>query len=277
MGIWISDDVLDAGLHWLRQRVNCLVLCTDMPTNYAEAWSTTGYKIDYEAHKFVESNRFACCDGSNGGRSLYWDYYLDLVFDEIGDLGIRPRHIAFVNTHNEELLYVMPVKTPPANSYNYITVPDTWRITIEDASDCAVPLPIPPPATWTSHFDNTEWSPFPGAGIWVSGPPDYWQSENYFGQQKVTLDVIGSWYSTYHPTKMRVTVTGMIADNTVTLYGWGCPNSCGTIASGIVVGGILTCDITWPSGHPDAWMRSLGFMANTPITGFNVTNIEFYG
>lgn len=118
---------------------------------------------------------------------------------------------------------------------------------------------------WDSHFDDTEWEPYGGAGgsIWDG---EKWSSGN---GGVIFIHPIGMWAQGYRPHKCRVTV----------------------ITSGFTIIELL-CEVNWWQGGIDvtsdgAWEFHLNVGGNDcdiytielwgpTVPSFFVTNIEFY-
>lgn len=97
---WQNDLMLDAALDYLRTNVDKVVLCTQQPTTYTEAYTT--YKLAEYTPTFG-----AIADGDTSGRKLTVP----------GATGVSPSasgdgtHIALVKTGDTTLRYVTTCPT----------------------------------------------------------------------------------------------------------------------------------------------------------------------
>lgn len=142
--------------------------------------------------------------------------------------------------------------------------------TIEYSTDTSIWEELPTTSGivggWVEHFDNNDWSVLDGIGSWSSNTwiPSVFGGNTYI----LNIGVIGSWATSYRPTKMRITFTGSITCN------YNCR------ISDTDNGGIWDADsdpissgqeLTLTFGSYDIYSLSLSSSSN-----FTVTDIGFY-
>lgn len=119
---------------------------------------------------------------------------------------------------------------------------------------------------WTQYFDNNYWQPWANAS-WDSGN-SRWELD-LTGPTQAGLQVTGSWYLGYRPTKIRCTFTVSPSD-TMTLHPAGEGVSMGVASP---CSSLQEVSLSW-SGVD---IGKLYWNWNpSPNTTYYVTNIEFY-
>jgi len=119
------------------------------------------------------------------------------------------------------------------------------------------------PPNWQSHYDDSDFDAYYGA--WNV---DKWDSQydGVYDEELVILDVLGTWYEDYRPTKMKITYTGgdtlviSAQDSSAPIM------TPGPYASGAEI------DLTW-DGDDLAFIS----IVSTLPSSFSVTNIEWLG
>jgi len=115
---------------------------------------------------------------------------------------------------------------------------------------------------WVEHWDNSDFDSYYGSwdgSKWPSVEDPYNP-----GTQIVELDVIGTWYESYRPTKVRITYTGGEATQYMLVSDGGPPVATGDYASGAEI------DLTWD-------VNDLAFIivSNDNNTPFSITKVEW--
>ena len=170
--------------------------------------------------------------------------------------------------------------TQTSNKYSGAPIPIIWDTMIvkakafkegmESSSTATVVYTIIP-AGWTSYFNNTKWTAVEDDGGSWDGSKWISELDLVFGSGSnhfIQLNVSGTWYKEYRPTKCRVTHTGPAANTVLQVrYVGGGRNLVASYAS---LDELLLTNIG------DNNITQLLIYNNVP-SAFSVTNIEFYG
>ena len=120
---------------------------------------------------------------------------------------------------------------------------------------------------WTQYFDNNYWQSWMNAS-WDSGN-SRWELDLTSNHTQAGLQVTGSWYQGYRPTKIRCTFTGSPSD-TMTLHPSGEGASMGVASP---CSSLQEVSLSWSGTN----MGTLYWNWNpSPSATYYVTNIEFY-
>lgn len=123
MSLWCHDDVLDAGLNYIKTNASRMCVCSAQPATYTEAITT--YKL---ADVNIGSVNFTGpADGAVSGRKLTVNAQDDAPIDASGN----GTHVALVDTTNLKLLYVTTMPLYALVAGNYVNIP-AWDIEFFD-------------------------------------------------------------------------------------------------------------------------------------------------
>jgi hypothetical protein len=106
MAHFLNDLVVDVAAQYLIDNVTRVVLCDGAPTNYADAntdnGSGSGVKMSQTT---VDDSDFALANGDADGRKVTLNALNAVAITAAGDAD----HIAWLDTVNEDLLFVTPL------------------------------------------------------------------------------------------------------------------------------------------------------------------------
>ena len=128
----------------------------------------------------------------------------------------------------------------------------------------------PAPEIWTEHWDDSDFESYYGSWSGSSWPST--EDAYYPDDEIVELDVIGTWYEYYRPSKVRITYTGGEATQTMTLSvaGGEAPIASGDYASGAEI------DIDWDNLRTGVTKDLLFVLVfNENNNPFSITKIEW--
>jgi len=191
-----------------------------------------------------------------------------------------PKITPIAGPYKDTISVALSCATPDANIY-YTTDGST-----PDATDNlyvpGVPIVITSTTTikakgfkkpaWQSFFDNTKWVPVT-YGTWDGSK---WNSTAYGpgegnDTQEFRLEVIGTWYSGFRPTKVRVTHNNIVADlGDLIVY-----DNLNPREGFSAYVSLSEKEFSLVGSNSDILRLALG--SQQGAAQFSITNIEFYG
>lgn len=114
MAYYAHDDVLNAGLNYIKDNCDLMCACEGAPTTYAEATNTK--KL---ADVAMAGTDFTLADGDTNGRKLTTAVKENVPVDTSGDFD----HVALVDTGASKLLYVTEGSLQAVLSGNKVDFP----------------------------------------------------------------------------------------------------------------------------------------------------------
>lgn len=148
-----------------------------------------------------------------------------------------------------------------------IEIDNVSKILKVDKSNLSSFMDVTLDTGWTQYFDTNYWQAWANAS-WDSGN-SRWALDFTSGQTQAGLQVTGSWYQGYRPTKIRCTFTGS-PSSTMTLHPSGEGTSMGVASP---CSSLQEVSLSWAGTN----MGLLYWNWNpSPSATYYVTNIEFY-
>ena len=123
MAKYSPDAIMDAGLTWIISNTTEMVVCSDQPTTYGEAF--TSYKLGIETSVTVG----AVGAGASSGRAVAVPAKSSVAITA----GSSATHIALVKASGSVLSYVTTISTQAVSASDKMNIA-TWNIKIADVT-----------------------------------------------------------------------------------------------------------------------------------------------
>ena len=126
MAKWANDNMMDAGLDYVRANCNKMIVCSAQPATYAEATST--YALA-DVDMTINTGDYTLANGDTSGRKITVAAKTGVTIDASG----TATHVALVKTGDTTLRYVTTCTSQALTAGGTVDFP-AWDIEIADPS-----------------------------------------------------------------------------------------------------------------------------------------------
>ena len=124
MAKWANDNMMDAGLDYVRANCNTMIVCSAQPTTYAEATST--YALA-DVAMTINTGDYTLANGDTNGRKITVAAKTGVTIDTSG----TATHVALVKSGDSTLRYVTTCTSQALTAGGTVDFP-AWDIEIAD-------------------------------------------------------------------------------------------------------------------------------------------------